>query len=193
MNVLTKVSLFIIAGLMLSQITACTTAAVGGAAMGGSVAVDRRTAGIYLEDQNIELKATTRMQKNLADASHVSTTSYNRNVLLTGQVPNVEEKALALDLIKEVENIRHVTDEIKIAPKTSVKTRSNDTYITSKVKAQLLKDDRVSTNHVKVVTENSEVFLMGLVTSEEADAAVDIARHTNGVTRVVKVFEYIVN
>ena len=179
--------------LMLSELSACAPAAIGGAAVGGSIAIDRRTSGIYLEDQNIELKSSTKLQQNLSEAAHVSTTSYNRNVLLTGQVASEEEKTLAVNLLKEIENVRNITDGMTIGPKTSVSTRTNDTYLTSKIKAQLVKEKRVSTNHIKVVTENGEVFLMGIVTSEEGNIAVDIARHTTGVKRVVKVFEYLAN
>ncbi|MDX1915841.1 MAG: BON domain-containing protein [Methylophilus sp.] len=174
-----------------SQIGGCVPAVVGGAAVGGSMATDRRTSGIYLEDENIELKATRKMETNLGEYSHVSITSYNRNVLLTGQVPDAAKKALALTLMKEIENVRNITDEIVVGPKTSISTRTNDTYITSKVKAQFVTENRFNANHVKVVTEDSTVFLMGLVTKQEAEDAVDIARNNSGVEKVVKVFEYI--
>lgn len=188
MGLFTKI---LFSAILVSQIAACVPAVVGGAAVGGSVAVDRRTSGIYVEDENIELKAANKIRTNLGETQHVSVTSYNRNVLLTGQVTDADTKALAVSLLKEVENVRNITDEVTVNPKSTLSTRTNDTYITSKIKAKLVGDKRVSTNHVKVVTEDSSVFLMGLVTQEEAAIAVDIARNVAGVTRVVKVFEYI--
>jgi osmotically-inducible protein OsmY len=188
MNVINKLVLSIA---LTSQIVACVPAVVGGAAVGGSMAADRRTSGIYLEDENIELKGFRKMETNLGENAHVSVTSYNRNVLLTGQVPDEAKKALALTLMKEVENVRNITDEIVVGPKTSLSTRTNDTYITSKVKANFVSENRFSFNNVKVVTEDGTVFLMGLVTQDEAANAVDIARNIEGVNKVVKVFEYI--
>lgn len=188
MHLLTKL---ILSTALATQLVGCFPAVVGGAAAGGAMAADRRTSGIFIEDENIELKAVKKMETNLGEYSHVNVTSFNRNVLLTGEVPDESKKALAESLLKEISNIRQVTNEITIEPKTSLSSRSNDTFITSKVKTQFITENRFPSNYVKIVTENSVVYLMGLVTQEEADAAVDIARNTNGVTKVVKVFEYI--
>lgn len=177
--------------LIASQLVACVPAVVGGAAVGGSMAADRRTSGIYLEDENIELKGARKMNTNLGEEAHVSVTSYNRNVLITGQVPDETKKTLAGTLMKEVENVRNITNELEVAPKADLTTRTNDTYLTSRVKTSFLTENRFNANNVKVVTENNVVYLMGLVTHEEADAAVDIARNTEGVVKVVKVFEYL--
>jgi len=173
-----------------TQLTACLPAVVGGAAAGGAMAADRRSSGIFVEDENIELKAVKKMETNLGENSHVNVTSYNRNVLLTGEVPDAAKKALAESLLKEIANIRQVTNEITIEPKSSLSSRSSDTYITSKVKTQFITENRFPANYVKIVTENSVVYLLGIVTKEEGDAAVEIARNTDGVTKVVKVFEY---
>jgi osmotically-inducible protein OsmY len=188
MHLFTKL---ILSTALATQLAACVPAVVGGAAAGGAMAADRRTSGIFVEDENIELKAVKKMETNLGEYSHVNVTSYNRNVLLTGEVPDEAKKALAESLLKEIPNIRQVTNEITIEPKSSLGSRSNDTYITSKVKTLFVTENRFPANYVKIVTENGVVYLMGLVTKEEADAAVDIARNTDGVTKVVKVFEYV--
>ncbi len=176
---------------IVSSTAACVPAVVGGAAAGTSAAIDRRTTGIFVEDENIEIKAVRKMETNLGEDSHVNVTSFNQNVLLTGEVPDAERKAKAESLMKEVEQVRSVTNEIVVSPKTDLSSRANDTYLTSKVKTAFLTENKFQANYVKVVTENSVVYLMGLVTKEEADAAVAIASNTSGVEKVVKVFEYI--
>lgn len=188
MNVMCKLLLSIAC---VTQLTACFPAVVGGAAAGGAMAADRRTSGSFIEDESIELKAVKKMETNLGEQSHVNVTSFNGNVLLTGEVPDEGKKALAESLLKEVEHIRQVTNEITVEAKSSLSTRSSDTYITSVVKTKFLTENKFPANYVKVVTENSVVYLLGVVTKEEAQAAVDIARNTDGVTKVVKVFEYL--
>lgn len=173
-----------------TQLTACIPLVVGGAAAGGAMAADRRTSGIYIEDQNIELKASKKMETNLGEYAHVNVTSFNRNVLLTGEVPDANAKVKAEALAKEITNVRAITNEIAVGPKSSIGSRSNDSFITSKVKGLFVTENKFQANYVKVVTENSVVYLMGLVTQAEADAAAEIARNTDGVTKVVKVFEY---
>ena len=180
----------ILSAALISQITACVPVVVGGAAAGGAMAADRRTAGIFVEDENIELKAVKKMETNLGEHAHVNVTSYNRNVLLTGEVPVAESKSKAENFVKEIPNTRSITNEITIGPKSSIGSRSNDTYITSKIKTKFITENKFPANYVKVVTENGAVYLMGIVTSSEAEAAVEIARNTEGVTKVVKVIEY---
>jgi osmotically-inducible protein OsmY len=180
----------IISAALISQITACVPVVVGGAAAGGAMAADRRTSGIYIEDENIELKAVKKMETNLGEYAHVNVTSYNRNVLLTGEVPVAESKSKAENFVKEIPNTRSITNEITIGPKSSIGSRSNDSYITSKIKTKFITENKFPANYVKVVTENGAVYLMGVVTNAEAEAAVEIARNTDGVTKVVKVFEY---
>ena len=181
---------FIISATLMTQFTACVPVVVGGAAAGGAMAADRRTSGIYVEDENIELKALKLMETNLGEHAHINVTSYNRNVLLTGEAPTAESKTKAESLVKEITNIRNITNEIAIGPKSSIGSRSNDSYLTSKVKTKFVTENKFPANYVKVVTENSVVYLIGIVTQAEAEAASEIARNTNGVTKVVKVFEY---
>ena len=181
----------ILAALVASQLVACFPAVVGGAAAGGAVAADRRTSGTYVDDESIELKAVKKMETNLGEQSHVNETSYNRNVLLTGEVPTIEHKTKAESLLREIENVRTVTNEIVVAPKTSIGSRTSDTYITSKIKSKFVTENQFAANHVKIVTENSTVYLLGLVTKAEGDAAAAIASSTDGVDKVVKVFEYV--
>lgn len=177
--------------LLISQLTACAPVIIGGAAAGGAMAADRRTSGIYIEDQNIELKASQHVSAQLGDKVHVNVTSYNRNVLLTGEAIDETHKAKVETITKEITNVKAVVNELAIAGNSSLSARSSDTYITSKVKTNMLTENRFPPNYVKVVTENSVVYLMGLVKRQEADAAVEIARSTGGVAKVVKVFEYI--
>lgn len=173
-----------------SQISACVPVVVGGAAAGGAIAADRRTTGVYVEDENIELKATKNIADMLGETAHVNITSYKGNVLLTGEVANSEAKSKAESITKAIESVRNITNELAIGPKTTMSSRANDAYLTSKVKAQFVSENRFQANFVKVVTENSVVYLLGYVTQNEAEAAVEIARNTSGVAKVVKVFEY---
>lgn len=177
--------------LLASHFTACVPVIVGGAAAGGAMAADRRTSGVYVEDQNIELKTTNKIADALGEAAHVSVTSYKGNVLLTGEVPTEAAKATAESMAKATESVRSVTNELTIGMKSSLSSRTNDAYLTSKIKTQFLSENRFPANYVKVVTENSTVYLMGYVTPQEAEAAVEIARNTSGVAKVVKVFELI--
>jgi len=173
-----------------TQLTGCFTAAVGGAAAGASIATDNRTSGIYIEDENIEIKASQQIRKALGEEAHVNVTSYNLNVLLTGEAPTEAAKAEAERITQSVESVKNITNELVVGPKTSISDRANDTYITSKVKAKFLAEKNFSANDVKIVTEASVVYLMGIVKQREADIATEIARTTDGVAKVVKVFEY---
>lgn len=185
------ISKLILASALLSQIVGCVPIIAGGAATGGAIAADRRTAGFYIEDESIELKAFKKMETNLGEDAHVNITSYNRNVLLTGEVPVDESKSKATALVKEISNVREITNEIAVMPKTTIGSRSNDTLITSKVKTKFLTENKFPANYVKVVTENGVVYLLGIVTKTEGNDAADIASTVEGVSKVVKVFEYI--
>lgn len=182
----------LIAAILLSmQLAACVPVIAGGAVAGGVMASDRRTSGIYIEDQAIELKAKKMIIDNIGAANiNVSVTSFNLNVLLTGEAISEEIRAKAERAAKSIDNVKSVTNELAISEKSGLGTSANDTYITSKVKANMLKENRFPANYVKVVTENSIVYLMGMVTQEEGEAAVEIARNVSGVEKVVKVFEY---
>ncbi len=181
-----------LAGLAIVQLQGCATAVVGGAAVGTSVALDRRTAGVYVSDQEIELRALGRLREAFPQKTDsISATSYNRQVLLTGQVPDEAARARAAEVVKGIPDVRTVFNELSISGVTSLTSDTNDVSITAKVKTRLLRDERVPGIKIKVVTESAVVYLMGLVTQTEADAAVDVARTTAGVTKVVTLFEYI--
>jgi osmotically-inducible protein OsmY len=176
---------------VMSSLAACVPIVAGGAAAGGAIAADRRTSGIFVEDENIELKAVKYAETSLGENAHINITSYNRNVLLTGEAPDEETKAKAEAFAKSIQNVLTVTNEIVVGPKSSFSSRSNDAYLTSKVKTQFVTENRFQANYVKVVTENSVVYLLGIVNQAEADAATEIASNTSGVEKVVKVFEYV--
>lgn len=166
-------------------------AAVGGAAVGGVlVAEDRRTVGTITEDQGIELRASSRLDDRLRTA-HINVTAYNRLVLLTGEVPNAAAREEAERIARSVENVRGVFNELQVSGNSALTVRTNDSYLTSKVKARFVDGQKFSPVHVKVVTENSVVYLMGLVKRAEADAATEVARTTGGVQKVVRLFEYL--
>jgi osmotically-inducible protein OsmY len=186
-----KLLLAVSAIVLASQLSGCFPVVAGGAVAGGAMAADRRTSGIYIEDQNIEIKAAKNINDQLGDKIHVNVTSYNRNVLLTGEATDDASKAKAEAIAKEVANVKSVVNELAVAGISSISARSSDTYITSKVKTNMITENRFPPNYVKVITENSVVYLMGLVKHQEADAAVEVARSTGGVAKVVKVFEYI--
>jgi osmotically-inducible protein OsmY len=155
------------------------------------VVEDRRSAGTQLEDQTIEAKASSRISDKYGDKVHVSVTSFNRWVLLTGEIPGEDIRQDVTALVLSVPNVRNVANELTIAGATSFGSRSNDAILTTKVKSRLVNVKGVSANHVKVVTENGVVYMMGLLTRKEAEAATDTTATTSGVQRVVKVFEYL--
>lgn len=176
----------------LPLIQGCGALIAGGAAATGIVvAQDRRTVGTFTEDEGIELKAASRIGERFKDGVHVNVTSYNRMVLLTGEVPDAGARTEAERIAWAVENVRGVHNEIAIAGVSSYTVRSNDAIITTKVKARFLDSQKFNPLHVKVVTENSIVYLMGLVRKQEASDATEIARTTSGVQKVVRAFEYL--
>lgn len=167
----------------------CFPLAVTGVGTAALVASDRRTAGTYLEDETIEWKVFG-LRGNYPGA-HINATSFNRRVLLTGEVPNEEAKKKAEEEVRRIENVKEVTNELQVAGASSLASRGSDSLITSNVKARMVNNPAFSPIHVKVLTEAGVVYLMGLVTQQEGEAAVEVARNTSGVVRVVKVFEYI--
>jgi osmotically-inducible protein OsmY len=172
-------------------LSACVPMVVGGAVMGSLVATDRRTSGTQLEDEGIELRAASRVRENLGERGHVNVTSYNRQVLLTGEVPTAQDKELVERVVAKVENVRSVVNEMAILGNTTLAQRSNDAYITGKVKAGMVDTKDLFANAFKVVTERSTTYLMGRVSQREANLATDITRSTNGVQKVVRVLEII--
>ena len=167
----------------------CAPLAVTAAAGGAMMAADRRSPGMYVEDENIEWRVFARLREGFA-GSHANATSYNRRVLLTGEVPTEEMKKQVEDAVRAIPNVREVVNELKVAGASSLAARGNDALITSNVKALMVNNGRFSPVHIKVLTEANVVYLMGLVSQAEGDAAADIARRAQGVSRVVKVFEY---
>lgn len=166
--------------------------AIGTAAGTGTyISEDRRTSGMFIEDEGIELKGSRRIYQQFGNTVHINVTSYNRIVLLTGEAPNATIKADIEKLMMGVDNVRKIYNEIAVAGNTSLASRSNDTLITSTVKARFLAERKFQINHVKIVTENKVVYLLGVVTRQEADNAAQIASSTAGVKKVVKVFEYL--
>jgi osmotically-inducible protein OsmY len=178
-------------GLGVTQLTGCVPVVAVGAGTGILMAEDRRTTGTYLLDEEIELKTAGRVRESYGKDTHVNVTSFNRRVLLTGEVPNDEIRGKVKELAAGVSNVKEVMNETIIGGVSSFGARSNDAYLTAKVKTRLFEDSRFNANHVKVVTEGGTTFLMGLVKREEGDAAAEVAARTKGVTKVVKVFEYI--
>lgn len=163
----------------------------GGAGVASLVAVDRRTAGIQLEDEGIELRASTRIREALVDRAHVTVVSYNRQVLITGEVPNAQDKVALSSIVSKVENVRAVVNEVAVMENSSLTSRSKDALISGRVKAALVDAKDLYASAFKVVTERGTVYLMGRVTRTEADRGTEIARSTDGVVRVVRVFEII--
>jgi osmotically-inducible protein OsmY len=171
---------------------ACAPLLIGGAIVGGSVvATDRRTTGSQVDDQSIELKGLKRVNDTLGGRGSVSVTSYNRIVLLTGTVPNDADKAAVERAVSAIENVKSVVNELAIGTPASFGNRSNDTLLTSKVKASIVDAKDIQTSAFKVVTERGIVYLMGRVTEREATRATDIARGVGGVQKVVRVFEIV--
>ena len=176
---------------LLPVLSGCRAVAVGGAAAPGVImAEDRRTVGTFTEDQGIELKAASRIDEKVKDG-HINVTSYNRTVLLTGEVPAEAAKTDAERIARAVDNVRNVHNELQVAGNSSLQARTNDTVLTSKVKARFLDAGKFSPLHVKVVTENGTVYLLGMVKRQEAADATEVARTTGGVRKVVRVFEYL--
>ncbi|MBX3630379.1 MAG: BON domain-containing protein [Nitrosomonas sp.] len=192
---LTNMNKWLVLILILPLTVSCVPmAAIGvgaGAGTGAVVSEDRRTSGIFIEDESIELKSSRRLYEQLGNQAHINVTSFNRIVLLTGEVPNEAMKEEATRLVRSIANVRNVINEISIGEKSALSSRSNDTFITSKVKSRFLTSGKFQINHIKIVTEKSVVFLLGVVKRAEADNATEIASSTSGVTRVVKVFEYL--
>lgn len=170
----------------------CVAAAAGGAVAGVSTAYDRRTTGTVVEDQAIELKAwqALRQDEEVNSQAHLNVTSFNNRVLISGEAPSEALRARAAEIVRGVDKVEHVYNEVTIAAPSSMMTRSSDTVLTSKVKAKLLADANIDGVHVKVVTENGVVYLMGLVPREQGELAAKVASETGGVQKVVKLFQY---
>jgi len=172
-------------------LSGCVGLVVAGVAGTALVATDRRSVGAQADDEAIELKIGNNIGTGYGDRVHVNVTSYNGIVLLTGEVPTPELVTTITQIARTTAKVRTVHNELTVGPVSSVGSRTNDSYITSKVKARFVEANKFAPNHVKVVTERQVVYLMGLVRHDEADTAAQIAATTSGVVRVVKLFEYI--
>ncbi len=171
-------------------LSGCAAVLVGGAVVGGAmVATDRRTAGSQVDDETIELKANGRMNEAFGERARISTTSYNRMVLLTGEVPNQGDKTTAEQVAARIENVQSVVNELTIGPINTFGEKSKDAFVTAKVKASLVDAKDIFANSIKVVTHRGTVYLMGRVSEREATRASEIARGVGGVVKVVRVFE----
>jgi len=192
MNKARPLTLAVMAAVLASTtLSACAPVIVGGAVAGTLAASDRRTFGAQTEDKAIVMKAEVKMRNVVDKYSHINVNSFNRRVLITGEVPDEATKARVEQEVRGVEGVVNVTNELELGPPASYTSRSNDTLITSKVKLSLADAKDISANSFKVITERGAVFLMGRVTQREGAQATDIARGVSGVTKVVKVFEYI--
>ena len=182
--------LTLIAGIV-PALQGCFPVVATGVGMGAMMAADRRSSGSYVEDEGLEWKVQNRIAEKFGDRVHVNATSFNRNVLLSGEVPDDATRAEVDRIAASVPNVRAITNDLQVAGIASLTSRSNDVVITSKVKARFVDAATFGAHHVKVVTEAGTVYLMGLVTREEADKATELARTTSGVRKVIRVFEYI--
>lgn len=172
--------------------SACAPLMVGGAMVGSAlVATDRRTSGIQLEDQGIQLKAAARVREVVGSTAHVSISSYNRVVLITGEVPSEADRSAVEKAVARVENVRNIVNEVAVLGNASLTSRSNDVLILSKVKASMIDAKDVMSNAFDVHVERGIVYLMGRVTEREAQRVTDIARGISGVQKVVRVLEVI--
>ena len=174
-------------------LSGCVPLVIGAAAVGGTalVATDRRSVGAQTDDEAIELKIANVRNTRWGDQVHINVTSYNGMVLLSGEAPDATVKSAMDEIARTTNPVKRVYNEVEVRPATPLSERTNDTYITSKVKARFVEQTAFSATHVKVVTERGVVYLMGLVRKDEGDAAARIASTTSGVVRVVKLFEYI--
>jgi len=172
-------------------LSACVPLMMGGAVMGSLIATDRRTSGAQLEDEGIELRAASRIRDNLGERGHVNVNSYNRRVLLTGEVPSLQDKQLVEQIVTRVENVQSVVNELAVLGNATLTQRSSDILVSGRVKAGLVDAKDLFANAFKVTAERGTIYLMGRVTQREADRATEITRSTSGVQKVVRVLEII--
>jgi osmotically-inducible protein OsmY len=178
--------------MLAAALQGCAVATVVGITAGATMASDRRSFGSQIDDQSIEFIAYNDLAKleSLTDNTNLHIVSVNASVLMIGQAPNTYLRDLAVKTVTQVKGVHRIHNQIRIGSNISIPTQTNDIWLTSKIKSALFSNDRVNAKDIKVVTENAEVFLLGLVTKKEADIAVDITRNISGVSRVFKAFEY---
>jgi len=182
----------VIGTLAISGLSACVPLIVGGAMVGsGLVASDRRTSGTQLEDETIEFKAAARIRENVGERVHVNVTSYNRQVLLTGEVPSLQDKQLVEKVVSSVENVRNIVNELGVMGISTVQQRSSDLLVSGRAKAGLVDAKDLFANAFKLTTERGTVYIMGRVTARESKRATEVISNTSGVQRVVRILEVI--
>ncbi|GMQ77281.1 MAG: BON domain-containing protein [Gammaproteobacteria bacterium] len=186
-----RLIILLLAGLVVT-LQGCAGVVIAGGATAGAMANDRRSSGAFVDDETIEWKIIDVLYEDeeINEQTHLNATSYNGIVLLTGEIPNEEMRVKIQQKIRGVQGVRQLHDETSIAAPSSMMSRSGDTWITTKVKTALLTDDAGTGARTKVVTDKGVVYLMGIVSQQEADKLTDIARRVGGVQKVVKVFEY---
>jgi osmotically-inducible protein OsmY len=177
--------------LLVSTLGACAPLMIAGVAGTAMVASDRRTSGAQLEDESIELRAQARIRDNLGERVHVNVTSFNRQVLLTGEVTAEKDRQAVVQLVERIENVKAVVNELAVMPLSNLSERSNDLLIVAKVKASFIDSRDLFASAFKVVTERGTVYLMGRVTQREATSATQVTRNVSGVNKVVRLFEII--
>lgn len=175
----------------LGTLSACMPLMMGGAVVGGMVATDRRTSGTVLEDEGIEIRAKSRIGDSLGDRGHVNVTSYNRQVLISGEVPSAQDKQLVEQVVAGVDNVRNIVNELAVMGNATFTQRSSDALVTSRVKANLVDAKDLFANAFKITTERGTTYVMGRVTQREAKRATEVISGTSGVQRVVRMLEFI--
>uniref|UniRef100_B1XSE3 Transport-associated n=1 Tax=Polynucleobacter necessarius subsp. necessarius (strain STIR1) TaxID=452638 RepID=B1XSE3_POLNS len=180
-----------LAALIASQISACAAVAVGGVAASATVLADRRTPAVQAIDKGIELETENALAKRFGDNAHINVTSFNRKVLLTGEVKDADIKGEAGAYVKAMKNARSVFNELIIGPNSTYTSRANDPYLESKIKTQMIFTDQLPSNSMVIVAEGGSVYLMGMLTQSEADLAKKVASNTNGVKDVYVYFDII--
>ena len=182
----------LVAATLCGSLGACAPLLVGGAVMGGTLVItDRRTSGAQLEDEGIELRGLSRLQDAIGDRGHVNITSYNRQVLITGEVASAQDKQTIEQVLSRVENVRGIVNELGVMGTSSLTQRSSDVLLSARIKASFVDTKDLSANTFKVVTERGTVYLMGRVTQTEGTRAAEVVRSIPGVQKVVRIFEYL--
>ena len=179
------------AAVVLSSLNGCAPLMLGTGVGGAFVVTDRRTSGAQLEDQGIEIKASNRIREAVGERGHINVTSYNRVILLTGEVVSEADRLTIEQVAARTENVRSVVNELAVMGSSSLTSRSSDLLVQAKIKATLVDARDLQSNAFKVVVERGEVFLMGMVTEREANRAADLVASVSGVLKVVKVLHII--
>lgn len=185
------IAALVLGATILPTLQGCFPIVAAGVTTGVMATMDRRSVGTQTEDESLEWKSASRVSEKLGDKAHLNFTSFNRKVLMTGEVPTAEAKAEAERIVTGLPNVQGVYNELIVAPASSYSDRSNDSYVTSKIKTRSLDSGKFNPVHVKVITEAGAAFLMGMVTQPEADSAINVARTTSGVKKVVNLLEII--